>query len=122
MIKATGTYADSVFALDEALAERHPALPEHMYGAFVGIAGTYRSKGFCPRRVRELFPLFDRMQLPPYSEVNSGWNGRFDDLIGVPCHGAPISLPRCDTDIFPVWREPQLEPEETLVQDFRGQS
>lgn len=108
--KATGPYAERVFVLDQALADRHPAVPDHLYPAFLGVAPGHRSMNIGPDMIREFFQIADRLQLPIYGEASTERNSRLYTLLGVPRHGDPISLPGCSTQILPFWRSPAPRP------------
>lgn len=104
MIRATGPYATRVFALEQALANRHPGVPDYLYAAFIAVAPRYRSQSIGPQMIREFFRLADRMQLPIYGEATTDRNSRLYDRLGIRRHGNAISLPRCDAELFPFWR------------------
>lgn len=104
MIALTGPYADRVFALDEVMAERHPASPEHLYLALIGIPPQFRDRGTGTRMLQAAFDLADQMRIPCYGEASCDRNARLYDRIGLFRAKEPLTLPQGGPEIFPLWR------------------
>lgn len=104
MIQLAGPYAERAFALDKAMAERHPTTPEHLYLALMGIPPQYRDRGTGTRMLQAAFELADSMQIPCYGESSCDRNGRLYDRLGLFRDKIPVVVPGGGPEVVPLWR------------------
>ena len=105
---AAAPWASRAAVLEDALRASRPGSLDHEYLTWMGVAPEHRSCGIDDQLLHAFTCLAEQDDRPIYAEARGDSAANLYRRHGYERLGLAITLPDCDIEIQPLWREPVL--------------